>query len=94
MENHVKKIFKYPLAVTDEQAVFLPQGTKPLSVQTQHEEPQLWVLVDPEEPVLIRHTVRIFGTGHPVDIDLEQYDFMGTFQMSRGNLVFHVFISK
>lgn len=95
-------VWKYPLEAEDVQYVDMPRLARSLSVQTQNqpqhplqagdppeEVPCLWVLVDPDD-VLERHTIRITGTGHPRD-DLEMANYIGTFQMAGGRLVFHVF---
>jgi len=52
--------------------------------------PQLWAYVDPTEPRVTRK-FRIIGTGHPIATD--PGDYIGTFQMGGGALVFHVFES-
>lgn len=83
-----RTIWKWSLALTDVQALQIPRGAKLLSVQMQGELPQLWALVDPSEPRDMR-TIRIIGTGHPIDEHPGEY--VGTFQMRDGALVFHVF---
>lgn len=82
-------IFKYPVEVTDVFTMDLPKGAVVLSVQCQGEAPQLWARVDPSAPLEPR-TFRVFGTGHPVADDLS-LEFVGTFQMLGGSLVFHLF---
>lgn len=85
-----RTIWKWTLAVTDVQAFDMPKGAKILSVQVQGGMPQLWAYVDPTEPRVTR-TIRIIGTGHP--IITHPGDYIGTFQMGGGALVFHVFES-
>ena len=36
-----------------------------------------------------QYDIRIFGTGHELDVDVGAY--LGTFQLDGGNLVFHAF---
>ena len=83
-----KTIWKFPLEVTDEQTVQVPEGAQLLSVQTQYGKPCLWALVDPQaekKPCVIQ----TYGTGHPVThIDM----YLSTYQMEGGALVFHVFV--
>jgi hypothetical protein len=51
-------------------------------------EPQIWALVEPDQPEA-EVWFRIAGTGHPITDDIKRY--VGTFQIDRGSLVFHVF---
>lgn len=83
-------IWKFPLAIADEQIIEWPEINRPLAVQVQNGTPCLWLLVDPEARK-IRVRVRIFGTGHPGIIPSDLY--VGTFQIHGGNLVFHVFLA-
>ena len=85
----MKTIFKYPLAVQDEQEIMLPAGARVLCVQVQRGVPCLWAVVDPEIGKL-SHTIHIRGTGHPVE-GIENFEYMGTFQLSGGDFIFHVF---
>lgn len=84
----VKKVFKYPLEITDEQVVEMPEGAKIISVQTQNNQVCLWAIVTPHNQ-LIKRGIRIYGTGHP--IDRENLEYIGTAIMENGNLVWHVF---
>ena len=80
-------IWKYPLR-PDTCGMRLPQDAKILCVQTQAEEPFLWVLLDKDKPLISRQVI-VYGTGHNV-IDTSQR-YIGTFQLHGGSLVFHVF---
>lgn len=84
----MKSIWKFPLDVTDEQQVEMPVGSQALSVQMQGEQACLWALVDTEAEKEER-TVQIFETGHSVT---GEGDFVGTFQVHGGALIFHAFI--
>ena len=86
-------IYKYALKPgrTDLQ---LPLRAKILTVQAQNNEPVLWVLLDPDEP-LIGRTFQVVPTGHP--LQLKEQDallYVGTFQLHGGGLVFHVFTNE
>ena len=81
-------IWKYPIEVTDDQAVDMPAGAQVLSVQVQGGAPCVWATVDPDAPVRPRR-LRTFGTGHP-DCDFSGV-FVGTYQLRGGSLVFHLF---
>lgn len=87
----MKTIYKYRLDMTDFQQVSLPKGAEILCVQSQHNIPNLWALVDTEQRREMRQ-FEIFGTGHEVKEDMGiDRKYIGTFQLNDGNLVFHVF---
>src|SRR4051812_15343861 len=79
-------VWKFPLALVDRQTLSMPRSALPLHVAMQFEQPCLWALVDPDAPVEQR-TFLMFGTGHRDVIG----QYLGTFQLQRGQLVFHVF---
>ncbi len=81
-------IHKYPVAPGDF-TLDLPLNAQALSVQVQHGQPQLWMLVDASEPTAPRRFA-IRGTGHPCD-GLRASHYLGTFQLDGGALVFHLF---
>jgi len=86
-----KTIFKYPVVVADTFVLNLPKGAETLTVQIQHKEPQLWVLLDPNAPKEERF-FRLAGTGHPITYDMgREYKYINSFQLDNGNLVFHLF---
>jgi hypothetical protein len=85
----MKTIWKFPLEVTDFQHIKVPKGYRILTVRVQYDRPTLWAMVDPNETDVGPVEIRIFGTGHPMPDDPGRY--IGTFQMSGGSLVFHVF---
>jgi hypothetical protein len=82
------RIWKFPLAVTDRQTVLLPTGSKLLDVQMQGGACCLWALCDEDAPKHLR-TIAIYGTGNPVPDEPGEY--IATFQMHGGALVFHAF---
>lgn len=85
-----KTVWKYPLMVTDEQYIEAPANAHLLTVQWQHTMPCIWALVDPTNP-LERRKILITGTGHERE-DLAGFvNYIGTFQINGGLLVFHVF---
>jgi hypothetical protein len=90
-----KRIFKYPLEVENKQVINLPKGSELLTVQTQFNKPQLWALVDPNEKEKEERYIEMFGTGHPINynVDLER-KYLSTYQLDGGNFVFHVFEIK
>ena len=84
----MKTIFKYPLEVTDEQTLEMPSGARILTVQTQHNVPCLWALVPIAAPMMQRRIIT-HGTEHPVPPTTGEY--IGTYQLDGGSLIFHVF---
>lgn len=88
----MKSIWKYELAITDHQTLALPKGAQVLTAQAQNNVPCLWVLVDVDQEAESR-TFHIVGTGHPADHVCE-LPHLGTFQIHKGALVFHVFGTK
>lgn len=86
----MKTVWKFPLLITNAQTISMPAGAQVLSVQAQNNEPQLWALVDSSVGAEERmfHTV---GTGHAITEPLENLRHIGSYQVSHGALVFHVF---
>lgn len=84
----VKRIFKYPLEITDRQTINMPGEAQLLTVKMQGGVPCLWAIVETEKPSR-PHTIQIFGTGHDAT---DAGAYIATFQT--GPLVFHVFEEK
>ncbi len=82
-------IFKFTLEITDEQTISVPRDAVPLCVQEQGGALRLWVKCVPSRPHHT-YTVRIFGTGSPVDT--YGFAYVGTVQMH--GFVWHVYISE
>jgi hypothetical protein len=82
------KIYKYTLETTDVQEIPMPEGAEILTVQMQFDEPQLWALVNPDNPPVTR-VIETIGTGNP--IREAERNYIGTYQLQGGRLVFHVF---
>lgn len=81
-------IYKYALSVDDVQRLRMPRSAKLLSVQVQRGIPCVWAWHDPSE-VAGEVEFRTIGTGHR--IDGSPGEFLGTYQLDEGGLVFHVF---
>jgi len=82
-------IWKFPFAVADEFQVQMPAGSQVLSVQVQNGQPCMWAKVYEDAPFVTRR-FRVYGTGHGIPEALP-LDFVGTFQVQDGLLVFHLF---
>lgn len=84
-------VYKYEVPIEDHFTLMLPRTAQILDVQTQKGGPQLWALVDPAAS-LVRRQFILRGTGHRIDfLSAHLLCHCGTFQMHRGELVFHVF---
>lgn len=84
----MKRIFKFPLQITDIQKIRMPKDSSLLTVQVQKGTPCLWALVDTDKEAVER-LIGIIGTGHPVPENVLRY--IGTFQVLEGTFVGHVF---
>ena len=80
-------IWKFSLGL-ESAPILMPKGAQVLTVQVQHEQPCVWMLVDPASPRVSRR-FRTYGTGHEWDTISGVY--VGTYQLDSFLLVFHVF---
>jgi len=89
-----RTVHKYALAMPHDLGapaqVELPVGAEVLTVATQHNEPRLWALVDPEEVRTEWRKILVLGTGWDA-LDVAGWCYVSTFQIDGGRLVFHVF---
>ena len=83
-------VYKYPIILDNKIEINMPEGAKILTCQSQFGKPQLWALVNPDFPTEKR-TFRMAGTGHPISDSEESLQYIGTFQMENGALIFHLF---
>lgn len=87
----MKTIWKYPIPIEDKFVLTMPIGAQPLCVQVQHGQPCIWALIDTSKPQTT-FLFRLSTTGYTdLDDNLTKLDYLGTFQMNGGDLVFHVF---
>lgn len=84
----MKMIYKY-LITPGVNEFGLPTGCKILSVQTQNNKPQIWVLFDPTVKTKVTRKYQAFPTGSPIEEEL--VGFIGTFQLDDGIFVYHLF---
>lgn len=87
-------VWKFPLEITDEQDVTMPEGAEILCVQMQGETPCLWARLhapSAEGSVPDCHRIRIVGTGHSIPDDALPLSYIGTVQSFGGSLIWHVF---
>ncbi|CAM0107421.1 hypothetical protein VPH234P10_0076 [Vibrio phage 234P10] len=88
-----QSVWKYPLLVIDEQVIEVPEGAEPLKVEMQNGELCLWMLVDTDVS-FCHKKVLVFGTGHRIEDPLDRSDYVDSFMMHGGALVFHVFVTE
>lgn len=83
------EVWKFPLTTEDEQKIHPPKGWEFLCIQNVREVPVVYMLVNPLMP---RDSVVLItkGTGHPIEYK-EIGDYLSTYQLEKGMLVFHVF---
>jgi hypothetical protein len=85
----VQTIWKYEIAIEDEQVVEMPNRASLLAVATMNSKLLLWALVEPGNPKLPRR-ILVRGTGHPAD-GCNKLNHIGTIQVANLGLVWHVF---
>jgi hypothetical protein len=86
----MKKIWKYQIPDKTEFALSMPKDSKVLCLKVQHGIACVWVLVDTKkEPTQTRFEV--FGTGWEIKKDVDYLDYIDTWQIANGELIFHLF---
>lgn len=88
----MKTIYKYPFQPNDFIEIEMPIDSKVLTIETQHEMPCMWVEQDTDKPKY-KQKFAIVGTGQNL-VNTYKYgapEYVGSFQMSGGRLVFHVY---
>lgn len=83
-------IWKYELNTNNEQFVYMPLGAKILTVQIQDAKLCLWAKVNPNN-LPVPRKILIRGTGEDAS---GVGDYLGTFQVYGGKIVFHVFTDE
>lgn len=86
-----RKIFKYPLDVTYEQAITLPVGYELLHVDVQREKPMLWALVNEDAKQHQRVIIKCYGTGQELADDLDYLRHIGSILQYNDTAVWHFF---
>ena len=89
-----RTIWKFPINPYSNYSIMMPVGAKVLTIKTQHGQPCIWAMVDPEAPLEERFFY-IHGTGVLFADCLEDSkSYLGTFFLEEESLVFHVFEIK
>lgn len=81
-------IYKYTITIAEKQTINMPTSAHVLSVQVQQGMICIWAVVSPSS--LEGETeIYMYGTGHTMESNRKS--FIGTVQLDKGELVFHVF---
>ena len=92
MQNYYNVIYKYKLNPFLLNNTFkIPQNGKIISVESQKDNIVIYALVDETEVRTREIDIKVFGTGHKIDVDILTYTFLGTVKMYNDDLIFHVF---
>lgn len=91
----MKTVWRYELELTDDQTRKMPCGAEPLHVAWRNGGVELWMLVDSDEKTTSERQVRIRGTGHRIDFDLNSFQYVGTvLDGSVPGFVWHMWVEK
>lgn len=90
----MESIYKYVLKPTEKNVLELPIGSKILSIEEQHGEMVVYGLVPFNQETKERYEILIYGTGHEISTDLNEYLFLGTVKMHDGRLMLHAFYKE
>jgi hypothetical protein len=90
----MKKIFKYPIEITDAQVLVLPLGARVLSAIEQGDDIVVYALVEPTVEFKKNVEIRIAGTGHDIMFDLQKFKFLNSISTYGGRIVWHVFYAE
>ncbi len=89
-------IWKYEIPIEEHFSIDVQKHSIFLSVQCQKGVPTIWCLVNTDREV-VKREFRLYGTGHDLieknhdAIKNIYWEFVGTFQMFDGDLVYHLF---
>jgi hypothetical protein len=87
----MKRVYKYTLQPEEEQVVEFPKNTIILSAINQFDKMVVYAMVDTEEQITEKCSLRVYGTGHNMFEYIGLYTFLNTVSLMNGSLVFHVF---
>lgn len=82
-------IYKYDLPISDYPVVEMPVGAIIMSIQSQNDGVFIWALIDKQEEGREYREFVVFGTGHPIEEDLDTLTYLESV-MSNG-YVWHIF---
>lgn len=92
----MKAVYKYNLEFIEQQTIKIPSNTI-LSVENQKENIVVYALVDLDacnDGKYNYYEFIICGTGHYLDDNITDCNFLGTVSLANGNLMYHVFYRR
>lgn len=89
----METIWKFPFEIGDQIEIEMPSLSEILTVQMQGKRPCLWARVYDDAP-MVKRKFELFGTGHKMPRIDQRRDYVGTFQVLGGQLIFHLFELK
>lgn len=92
----MKQIRKFPIGLKVKSQIEMPIGSKILCVQTQKGDPCIWAEVTNLNKGHLNKETRTFltfGTGHDMPED-KHLHYIGTYQLYKGDEIYHVFEVK
>lgn len=84
-----KAIWQFTLSLTGVQTIKMPENANIIHLEVQYNELNIWAIVD-TKALKEERTFSMYGTGRLLEV-AEEEKHIGSFQMSGGSLVFHVF---
>lgn len=86
-----KRIWKFPIGITDVQKVRAPLGAQFFEAQMQNERLCLWAIVD-EDNAPIDYVIFVLGTGNPIPDTLDTFSLAHIGTVFDRQFVWHVFV--
>ena len=87
----MRTIWKYEIEQTGLQEIYMPEGARILCVQVQRKTACIWAMVNKRLP-MEKRKIYVTGTDHDIEDGIvPMLDYIGTFQLLEGALVWHVF---
>lgn len=84
-------IYKYKIPASANFTITMNPVIKYLDIKMQANDPVLYAIVDIDEP-MVDHSFAVYATGNPVEpLDALSDNYLGTFMVYSGALVFHLF---
>jgi hypothetical protein len=88
----MKRVFKYPLEITDEQSILIPKNHNIISVIEKDNVPVVYVIVEDNDPCQVERHFSIRGTGHSIPGNIEALTFLGSIKTHNDQFVWHIWI--
>ena len=83
-----KVVYKYPISLSSDFSMTLPQGHKVIRVFTQYDiYATMWLEVDPDSPA-VSFKFATIPTGYEIP---NGYVYQGTFELDRGDYIGHLY---